>query len=134
MAKKIELACLIDDDNVYVSLVKKIIEVRKLCENLLVFKNGREALYYFETLLQNFEEKDIPQIVFLDLNMPVMDGWEFLEEFTKIKNRFGKVITLYVVSSSINPNDIERAKSIQSVKEYLIKPVTIENLDQIFNK
>lgn len=134
MAKQIELACLIDDDNVYISLVRKIIEVRKLCQNLLVFKNGKEALYYFETLLSNFDEKDIPEIVFLDLNMPIMDGWEFLDEFTKIKNRFGKVITLYVVSSSINPADIERAKNFKTVKEYLVKPVTLKHLDTIFNQ
>ena len=132
MNKEIELACIIDDDNVYVSLIRRIVKVKNLCKNLLIFKNGQEALTYFETLLTNLELEKIPEIIFIDLNMPVMDGWEFLSNFTKIKNKFGKVITLYVVSSSINPIDIEKAEKIDSVKQYLIKPVTIRDLEDIF--
>ncbi len=132
MSSKIGLACIIDDDSMYVNLIKKIIEAKSLCQNLMVFKNGEEALNYFEVILSNLDKKSIPEIIFLDINMPVMDGWEFLEGFTKIKNKLGKTITLYIVSSSINPVDIERAKSINSVKDYLIKPVTIEDLESIF--
>ncbi|WP_108804677.1 response regulator [Aquimarina sp. Aq107] len=133
MGDKIELACIIDDDSVYVNLVKRIIEAKQLCKNLLVFENGKEALSYFEAILTNVREENIPEIIFLDLNMPVMDGWEFLEQFISIKNNFGKVITLYIVSSSINPLDITKAKNIKGVKDYLIKPVTIEDLESIFS-
>ncbi len=132
MDRNIGLACIIDDDSMYVNLVKKIIETKNLCQNLMVFKNGKDALNYFEAILSSLEKASIPEIIFLDLNMPVMDGWEFLENFTKIKNKFGKKITLYIVSSSINPVDIERAKNINSVEDYLIKPVTIEDLEAIF--
>lgn len=134
MNKKIGLACIIDDDNMYVNLVKKIVEAKNLCKNLMVFQNGKEALTYFEAILTNLDKKTIPDIIFLDLNMPVMDGWEFLENFTKIKNKLEKTITLYIVSSSINPVDIERAKSINTVKDYLIKPVTLKELEAIFLK
>ena len=134
MNDKIGLACIIDDDNIYVNLIKRIIKAKHLCQNLLVFQNGKEALNYFEALLNNLDKQNIPEIIFLDLNMPVMDGWEFLDNFIKIKNRLGKTITLYVVSSSINPIDRERAKSITSVKDYLVKPVTIEELEIIFSK
>ena len=130
----VELACIIDDDSIYVNLVKKIIETKKLCKNLLVFNDGKQSIEYFEALLQHLEVEQIPEIIFLDLNMPVMDGWEFLERFTKIKNKFGKVITLYVVSSSINPLDVNRAKSLSSVEDYLIKPVNINELQEIFGK
>ncbi len=132
MSHKIGLACIIDDDSMYVNLVKKIIEAKNLCKNLMVFKNGKEALNYFEAILTNLDKKSIPEIIFLDLNMPVMDGWEFLENFIGIKNKFRKIITLYIVSSSINPVDEERAKKINSVKDYLIKPITIEDLETIF--
>ncbi len=132
MSHKIGLACIIDDDSMYVNLVKRIVEAKKLCKNLMVFQNGMEALNYFEALLKNLDKKCIPEIIFLDLNMPVMDGWEFLENFTKIKSKIDKTITLYIVSSSINPVDIEKAKRINSVKDYLIKPVTIEDLEAIF--
>lgn len=132
--KKIELACIIDDDKIYVNLIKKIIETKKLCNNLLIFNNGKESIDYFESLLQNLSEDNIPEIIFLDLNMPVLDGWGFLDRFTKIKNKFRKLITLYIVSSSINPNDIERAKTLSSVEDYLIKPVNINELETIFKK
>lgn len=132
MAKKIKLACIIDDDNIYVNLVKKIIETKKLCDNLIIFRDGKEGIDYFEALLENLNDKKIPEIILLDLNMPVMDGWQFIERFTAIKNRFDKTITLYVVSSSINGSDIERAKAISSVKNYLVKPVEINELEAVF--
>lgn len=130
----VELACIIDDDSIYVNLIKKIIETKKLCKNLLIFNDGKQSIDHFEALLQNLSEDKIPEIIFLDLNMPVMDGWEFLERFTKIKNKFNKVITLYVVSSSINSKDIDRAKNLSSVKDYLIKPINISELESVFNK
>ncbi|MDH7446248.1 response regulator [Aquimarina sp. 2201CG14-23] len=133
MGDKIGVACIIDDDSVYVNLVKRIIEAKQLCQNLLIFENGKEALGYFEAILSNMNEESIPEIIFLDLNMPIMDGWEFLANFTNIKNRFGKVITLYIVSSSINPLDIKKTKSINGIKDYLIKPITIGELESIFS-
>lgn len=130
----INLACIIDDDTIYINLIKKIIETRKLCENLLVFNNGKQSIDYFEALLQNLSEDKIPDIIFIDLNMPVMDGWEFIERFTKIENKFKKVITLYIVSSSINPIDMERARSLGNIKDYLIKPVNIREFEEIFHQ
>ena len=134
MDKKIKLACIIDDDNIYVNLIKKIIETKKLCDHLLIFKDGKEGIDYFEALLQNFNKENIPEVILLDINMPIMDGWEFLERFTKIKNKFNSSITLYVVSSSINAVDIEKAKSLSTVKNYLVKPVKIDELEAVFKK
>ncbi|GAA3632735.1 response regulator [Flavivirga jejuensis] len=130
--KLIELACIIDDDDIYINLVKRVIETKKLCENLIIFKNGKQSIDYFEELLLNLKEDKIPDIIFIDLNMPVMDGWEFIEHFTKIKNKFNKLITLYIVSSSINPVDIDRAKSLNSIEGYLVKPIIINELENIF--
>ena len=134
MGQKVELACIIDDDKIYVNLVKKIIEIKKLSKNLLIFKNGREALDNFKLILENATEDVLPDIIFLDINMPVMDGWEFLNEFIKIKNNFEKKITLYVVSSSIDPRDLERAKSFNLVTDYLIKPIELKKFEKIFDR
>ncbi|PTX45163.1 response regulator receiver domain-containing protein [Christiangramia gaetbulicola] len=135
MGQKVELACIIDDDKIYVNLVKKIIEIKKLSENLLIYKNGKEALDYFKEIMQNVTDEDkLPDIIFLDLNMPVMDGWEFLNEFIKIKNNLNKKITLYVVSSSIDPRDLERAKSFNLVTDYLIKPIELKKFEKIFDR
>jgi len=135
MGQKVELACIIDDDKIYVNLVKKIIEIKNLSENLLIYKNGKEALDYFKDIMENTTDEDkLPDIIFLDLNMPVMDGWEFLNEFIKIKNSLNKKITLYVVSSSIDPRDLERAKSFNLVTDYLIKPIELKKFEKIFEK
>ncbi len=135
MGQKVELACIIDDDKIYVNLVKKIIEIKKLSENLLIYKNGKEALDYFKEIMENATDEDkLPDIIFLDLNMPVMDGWEFLNEFIKIKNNLNKKITLYVVSSSIDPRDLERAKSFNLVTDYLIKPIELKKFEKIFER
>ena len=135
MGQKVELACIIDDDKIYVNLVKKIIEIKKLSENLLIYKNGKEALDYFKNIMEGATDEDkLPDIIFLDLNMPVMDGWEFLNEFIKIKNNLNKKITLYVVSSSIDPRDLERAKSFNLVTDYLIKPIELKKFEKIFER
>ena len=134
MGQKVGLACIIDDDKIYVNLVKKIIEIKNLSDDLLVYKNGKEALDYFKKVMGKSTEDQLPDIIFLDLNMPVMDGWEFLTEFIKIKNNFNKKITLYVVSSSIDPRDLERAKSFNLVTDYLIKPIELKKFEKIFEK
>ena len=63
-------------------------------------------------------------MIFLDLFMPVMNGWNFLEEYILLKPYLKKKITIYIISSSIDPVDIKRAKSISEVSDYIIKPIT----------
>lgn len=128
------LACIIDDDGIYTKLIKKIIKTQKLCDELLIFKNGKDSIEYFEAILNDLSEEKVPDIIFIDLNMPVMDGWEFIERFTKIEKKFNKSIRLYIVSSSINPADIDRAKSLSNIKDYLVKPIHLAELKTIFNK
>ena len=130
----IKLACIIDDDEMYVNLVKKIIDVKKLSENLLVFNNGQEALDYFKAIIENVSENAFPEIILLDLNMPVMDGWKFLKQFTEIKPPADLKTTLYIVSSSIDQYEIEKAKSYSMVTDYLIKPVDLDEFELIFNR
>ena len=125
--KKIKLACIVDDDPIFVFGIKKMMKLTEFCENFLVFKNGQEAL---ESLLAIIDkEKEIPQLILLDLNMPVMDGWEFLEEFTKVNPP--KEITIYILTSSIDPRDVKRAKKFSRVSNYVVKPITIEQLEEI---
>jgi len=130
----IKLSCIIDDDEVYIKLVRKIIDLKQLSENLLIFKNGQEALNYFKPILENLSDKDFPEIILLDLNMPVMDGWNFLNEFTKIKTKTKVKTTLYIVSSSINPSDLQKAKTYSMVTDYLVKPIKMTDFEALFQK
>jgi len=124
-----KLTCIIDDDTIYVSLLKKLIQLKKLCDNILVFKNGKEAIDFFK------DSESLPDLILLDLNMPIMNGWEFLEAFNPINKQLGNITTpnLYVVSSSIDPVDSEKAKKIECVRDYISKPISIQNFEQIFS-
>jgi CheY-like chemotaxis protein len=66
----------------------------------------------------------LPDIIFLDLFMPIMDGWGFLNEFILLRPNLKKKITIYIVSSSIDPADLQRAKSFSDVTDFIIKPIT----------
>lgn len=132
MKYPIELACIIDDDDMYVNLITRIIDAKKLSKNLLIFDNGKKALDYFVSALKTLEKREIPQVILLDLNMPVMDGWQFLTELGKHKFENLNDTTIYIVSSSINPADIERSKAIEKVTDFLIKPVNFEQLEKVF--
>jgi CheY-like chemotaxis protein len=133
-ASPLKLSCIIDDDNVYINLVKKIIDIKKLSDNLLIFKNGQEALDYFTAIIENLNEEAFPEIILLDLNMPVMDGWNFLKEFTALQPPKHLKCTLYIVSSSIDPYEIEKAKSFELVTDYLIKPLNLQEFENIFRR
>lgn len=132
LSSPIKLSCIIDDDDVYINLVKKIINIKNLSENLLVFKNGKEALDYFKAIITNIDEAAFPEIILLDLNMPVMDGWNFLKEFTQIKSAIKNKTTLYIVSSSINPDDMAKSKEFTDVSDYLVKPINMDDFEAIF--
>lgn len=121
--------CVIDDDKIYVYGLKKLINIKQLCSNLIEFPNGKEAIDF----LANPENiNSLPDIIFLDINMPVMDGWDFMESYAKIKPQLGKKIIVYMVSSSINDDDILRAKKISDISDYVIKPVNADKLIELF--
>ncbi len=129
MAQKI--TCIIDDDEIYLFSVKKVIELNNLSDKVLEFKNGQEAIEFFS---QNHKDEDaLPDVIFLDINMPVMNGWEFIEEFKKIQPAMSKSITLFVVSSSVDKSDVEKAKSLDPVYDYLTKPITASQLKNIYS-
>ncbi|MEQ8534886.1 MAG: response regulator, partial [Imperialibacter sp.] len=76
---------------------------------------------------------ELPDVILLDINMPVMDGWQFLDEFVKIKPLIKKKITIYMVSSSIDEADLERAKTYEEVSDFIVKPVKAEDLEKMLS-
>jgi CheY-like chemotaxis protein len=124
--KKIDIACIIDDDPIFVFGVK-IMELVGFCNGFMVFRNGEEALNNLKAIISANEK--LPDIILLDLNMPVLDGIQFLEEFVKVPCK--KKIIIYVVSSSVDPEDVLRVKSFESVSDYIVKPVSVEKLKNI---
>lgn len=130
MNAKINLACVVDDDCTYIYSVSRILKASQVFKNYVVFNNGFEAMEYFKTVLKDAEK--IPDILFLDINMPMMDGWHFLEEFAEIKPQMAKAVTIYMVSSSVLQQDMERAKNLSDVTGYIVKPINVEQFEKIF--
>jgi len=127
--KNINILALVDDDDTYVFITKKIIEKTKHVKEVKVFNNGLDAIIY---LKQNIKSSyKLPEIIFLDLSMPIMDGWQFLDEFVTIESHNAKKIVIYICSSSISPHDISRAKGISAVSDFIIKPVTKDKFNEI---
>ena len=123
---------LIDDDEVFVFLTRKTIEKTNRVEVINVFSNGLDGLNFIKENINNPEA--LPEIILLDLSMPVMDGWQFLDEFVKLHPRVGKKITIYICTSSISPDDINKAKNISAVSDYIVKPVSKEKLIEVIEQ
>lgn len=130
--KKIDSVCIVDDDDIYQFTVRYEIERTQLVDHVKFFSDGEQAIHFLEKVFD--QPSQLPDIVFLDINMPIMDGWGFLEEFAQLKPKLGKKITVYMVSSSNNEKDMERARQINEVTDYIIKPVTQDKLLPLFKK
>lgn len=124
--------CIIDDDKILIFLTKKLIKSHDDSIEISEYGDGLEAIEFFK---KNFNaDATLPDVIFLDISMPVMDGWEFLEEYSKIPQDIRKQIQLYMFSSSISAHDMERAKSNENVNDYLTKPLTKEKLVEILGQ
>lgn len=123
---------LVDDDEIIVYLTRRIISETNLVELMQVFNNGQEALNYLTENASNPEL--LPEILFLDLFMPVMDGWQFLEEYGKLKPKLSRPIVIYIITSSVSNEDIIRAKKFSDVSDYLIKPLKKQDFIELINE
>ncbi|WP_211240608.1 response regulator [Adhaeribacter aquaticus] len=121
---------LIDDDVVYQFLTKKIIEETGKVETILQFTEAQDAIDYLCLHHQDIEK--LPDLILLDLEMPFMDGWQFLQEYNQIT--FAKDITIYIVSSSTSAADKDRSERIDEVKGFIIKPISKETFMEVFSR
>ena len=118
---------IIDDDPIHVFTTKRCLNSANFCENIHVYKNGKEA---FEAVSEIIKMNAVfPEIILLDINMPIWDGWDFLNELEKLQ--FNKNINIYITSSSKDPLDQAKAKSYDLVKNFISKPFNIDELTTI---
>jgi CheY-like chemotaxis protein len=125
--KKIPLTYIIDDDNIFTFVLKKILERNDSFQEIIDFKNGQNVI----DLLRKKNQK-IPNIILLDINMPVIDGWQFLEELEKLPIK--EKLNIFIMSSSIDATDIQKSKSFSMVKDFISKPINNDKLIQILEK
>jgi CheY-like chemotaxis protein len=119
----------IDDDPIYQIIMKKIIAKSDLFSSICSFSNGKEAI---NELKKNINNNDFfPDIILLDIEMPIMDGWGFMDEMAILKSQINSKITIYISSSSIAIEDKERAKNNSYILGYMSKPIGLDDLIKI---
>ncbi|GAB5564969.1 MAG: response regulator [Winogradskyella sp.] len=130
--KVIKNLFIVDDDETFTFLTVKRISRTNLVENIKTFQNGLDILSYLKENKKSTEV--LPDVILLDINMPIMDGWQFLERFEPLTEELKKNIVIYILSSSIFPGDIDRAKNSKIISDFIIKPFTDEKLLDITKK
>ena len=126
---KIDTVCIIDDDPISVYGTKILLNYNSFFgSSVIVYEDGKEALDNLTSIVKC--NGKLPQVIFLDLNMPIMDGWEFLDEFVKLPME--EKPRVYIVSSSIDKQDIEKAHTYDIVKDFIEKPLSDSILSDLF--
>lgn len=122
----------IDDDQITLVLCEMIIKKHGFAKEVISAGNGKEGIAWFSNyfkLLKSGEKIKAPELIFLDLNMPVMNGWDFLEDYLmKYADRLPDT-KVAILSSTVNPEDFSRANRYDIVVDFINKPLSIEGLD-----
>ncbi|WP_293874046.1 response regulator [Flavobacterium sp.] len=128
---KFNTVFVVDDDKIFHFIIKKLLISNNININPSYFLNGLEALEGLRSKLNLGENQ--PDLILLDINMPILDGWQFLEEFKKLKDKLKKEITIYIISSSDNQTDLDKAEVYSNeVKNYYLKPISVDEIKSIF--
>ncbi|MBP1225693.1 response regulator [Flavobacterium sp. 1355] len=126
---KFETVMIIDDNSVDLYITSRMISKNNFGKHLLLFTSGEEALKYL--LEHQHNTSLLPQVIFVDIYMPLMSGFEFLDAFDKLDDTLKNHIKTYVISSTIDNADIIRSSRNENVSAFHVKPITKEFLDQI---
>ena len=129
MKKKLNCILLVDDDDDDNFFHQIIINDMNIVNHIDIAINGIEAITYLKK-----ENQIPPEIIFLDINMPKMNGWEFLEQYKHLGIAQKAKVLIVILTTSANPDDIKRAKEIQDVTGFETKPLSEELLNEILQK
>jgi CheY-like chemotaxis protein len=124
--EKIHMVMLVDDNDTDNFISKKIIEIAGFCDRIELMSSGKRALDYLEREKENLE--NLPDLIFLDINMPIVDGFVFLYEFEKFPAAVKKKCKVAVLSSSNNKSDVKRIMENQNVVKFITKPLSTDAL------
>jgi len=119
---KVKHVCIVDDDELFQFVMRQHFERLELVENIHKFTDGEQALNYIKSHLHTPD--DLPDLILLDVNMPFMDGWQFMREFVKLSLPEDKHIRIYILTSSTHESDLQRAREFPGLSGYLVKPIS----------
>jgi CheY-like chemotaxis protein len=118
--------CIIDDDKIYQLIISKVVDRTSEFESICYYDDAIEAIEDFKS-----PEAILPNIILLDINMPQMDGWQFLDNLILLRPNLINETSIYVVTSSIALSDREKALSYKEVSGFLSKPLSVAKLKEI---
>ncbi|MCU0415785.1 MAG: response regulator [Cytophagaceae bacterium] len=124
MKEKVTI-CIVDDDEIFQFITKKTFERLNRTDDLYIFSNGEEAIQFFQSHTELH-----PDVIFVDINMPIMDGWDFMDALETMNMKYPQV---FIVSSSIDDKDLSKAKAMPLVKDYITKPLDEQTIRYILN-
>lgn len=127
--EKIDLVMLVDDNDTDNFISKRIIEITQFSDNVIIKNSGKSALEYLEE--NKADPKKLPDIIFLDINMPIVDGFVFLYEFEKFNESVKTKCRVIILSSSDNKRDIDKIVNNDYVIKFITKPLTENALEEI---
>lgn len=119
-----KLVYVVEDDRITATITGLIAKKDLHCRAVQTFGNGQQALTKLTAAVR--DGVDIPDLVLLDLNMPLMDGWEFLDAFGSLV--LTQQVCIFILTSSIHPDDMEKARHYHAVKGYFSKPLDTQNV------
>lgn len=119
---------IIDDDDIFLKLGKMYLELGNCTSSVTLYNDATIALDIITGMLEHIDKK---LVVFLDLNMPILNGFGFLDLIQQVPNAFDEKLSVYIMTSSLNDDDLERAKNYPIVKKYLSKPMTKDMVNEI---
>ncbi len=125
-AKNEKVVLFVDDDEISNFVSVKTLEDARIADRILSVTGAREALDLIKEGING--NGPIPDLIFLDINMPIMSGWDFLEEYKEIKDQVGKKIYIIILTSSVYKHDKAKAATYEDVDDYTLKPLDISDL------
>jgi CheY-like chemotaxis protein len=134
MKQKLNCVLLIDDDEPTNFMSNLVLEEVNCASHIKIMQSGKNALEYLSKSTTKHDDRPYPELIFLDINMPAMNGWEFLDKYNELNKQVPKKPIIIMLTTSINPDDKLKANKIGLVDGFENKPLTSTMIESLIEK